>query len=130
SDWPGEVVRLAMLKTHYRQPIDWTVRGLEEASKTLDRWYEIVGDTLPARDVSAAVLEPLLDDLNTAAALAELHRLDDPASLKAGAGLFGLLARTRSERDADTVAASGVDVGAIEGLIAARRAARAAKDWA
>ena len=37
--WPGEVLRLAMLKTHYRQPIDWTVKALEEAEKTLDRWY-------------------------------------------------------------------------------------------
>ena len=37
--WPGEVLRLAMLRTHYRQPIDWTVRALEEAEATLDRWY-------------------------------------------------------------------------------------------
>ncbi|MCE4222991.1 cysteine--tRNA ligase [Methylobacterium sp. C25] len=130
NDWPGEVVRLAMLKTHYRQPIDWTVRGLEEASRTLDRWYEIVGDTLPARDVSAAVLEPLLDDLNTAAALAELHRLDDPASLKAGAGLLGLLGQTKSDRAQASVQAAGIDVAAVEGLIEGRRAARAAKDWA
>ena len=130
KDWPGEVARLAMLRTHYRQPIDWTLRSLEEASRTLDRWYAAVGDVPGGGEVPEAVLEPLLDDLNTAAALAELHRLDDPARLKAGAGLFGLLTRTRSERDADTVAASGVDVGAIEGLIAARRAARAAKDWA
>lgn len=130
NDWPGEVVRLAMLKTHYRQPIDWTVRGLEEASRTLDRWYEIVGDTLPARDMSATVLEPLLDDLNTAAALAELHRLDDPASLKAGAGLLGLLRQTKSDRAQASVQAAGIDVAAVERLIEERRAARAAKDWA
>ena len=45
--WPGEVLRLAMLRTHYRQPIDWTVRGLEEAEATLDRWYDVVGDAEP-----------------------------------------------------------------------------------
>ena len=37
--WSGEALRLAMLRTHYRQPIDWTVKALEEAEKTLDRWY-------------------------------------------------------------------------------------------
>jgi cysteinyl-tRNA synthetase len=38
KDWPGEVVRLNMLKTHYRQPIDWTIRGLEESEKRLNNW--------------------------------------------------------------------------------------------
>ena len=42
--WSGETLRLAMLRTHYRQPIDWTVKALEEAEATLDRWYEAVGD--------------------------------------------------------------------------------------
>ena len=44
ADWPGEVLRLNMLRTHYRQPIDWTVKGLEESSKVLDGWYDIIGD--------------------------------------------------------------------------------------
>ncbi|WP_375462767.1 cysteine--tRNA ligase [uncultured Methylobacterium sp.] len=129
DDWPGEVVRLAMLKSHYRQPIDWTLRGLEEASRMLERWYAQAGDAAPAPEAPAAVLEPLLDDLNTAAALAEIHRLEDPATLRAGANLLGLLARTLSERARATVAASGLDVAAVEALIAERAAARAAKDW-
>ena len=36
ADWPGDVLRLAMLRTHYRSPIDWTVEGLEEGAKTRD----------------------------------------------------------------------------------------------
>ena len=44
ADWPGEVLRLNMLRTQYRQPIDWTVKGLEESSKILDGWYDIIGD--------------------------------------------------------------------------------------
>ena len=40
EDWPGEVLRLNMLKTHYRQPIDWTLKALEESEKTLDDWYD------------------------------------------------------------------------------------------
>ena len=130
KDWPGEVVRLNMLKTHYRQPIDWTARGLEESSRMLERWYGAVGDAGPAADAPPSVLEPLLDDLNTAAALAEIHRLDDPATLKAGANLLGLLGQTASARAAANVQAAGIDVARVEGLIAERKAARAAKDWA
>src|SRR5215475_8893635 len=44
ADWPGEVLRFNMLRTHYRQPIDWTARGLDESEKTIDHWYEVVGD--------------------------------------------------------------------------------------
>src|SRR5690242_4465785 len=40
KDWPGEVLRLNMLRTHYRQPLDWTVKGLEESSTILDSWYD------------------------------------------------------------------------------------------
>ncbi|RVU13808.1 cysteine--tRNA ligase [Methylobacterium oryzihabitans] len=130
NDWPGEVVRLNMLKTQYRQPIDWTLRGLDEASRMLDRWYEAVGDAAPAASVPDSVLEPLLDDLNTPAALGALHRLDEPAALKAAANLMGLLRRSRSEREQAAVAASGIDAAAVEALIAARKEARARKDWA
>jgi cysteinyl-tRNA synthetase len=81
--WPGEVLRLAMLQTHYRKPIDWTVKALEEAEATLDRWYDAVGDAEPSLAVSDGVLDALNDDLNTPAALSELHRLErseEPAS--------------------------------------------------
>jgi cysteinyl-tRNA synthetase len=131
KDWPGEVVRLTMLKTHYRQPIDWTLRGLEESSRVLDRWYNAAGDDPAAETAPGTVVEALCDDLNTPAAINALHALtDDGSTLRAGANLFGLLARTRSAREQDQVAASGVDVPAVEALIAERKAARAAKDWA
>ena len=75
--WPGEVLRLAMLRTHYRQPIDWTVRALEEAERALDRWYKMLAEVGPLPDgrPSEFFLDPLLDDLNTPAALSELHSL-------------------------------------------------------
>ena len=96
----------------------------------LERWYAAVGDAAPAAEAPPSVLEPLLDDLNTAAALAEIHRLDDPARLKAGANLLGLLGQTASARAEASVQAAGIDVARVEGLIAERKAARAAKDWA
>ena len=48
NDWPGEVLRLNMLKTHYRSPIDWTLKGLEESKRVIDSWYDIVGDDTQA----------------------------------------------------------------------------------
>ncbi|MDE2018517.1 MAG: cysteine--tRNA ligase, partial [Hyphomicrobiales bacterium] len=72
--WPGDVVRLAMLRTHYRQPIDWTVKGLEESWKTLDDWYWIVGDARGG-SVPGPVMAALDDDLNTPQAIAALHGL-------------------------------------------------------
>ncbi|MFD6317927.1 cysteine--tRNA ligase [Methylorubrum thiocyanatum] len=132
DDWPGEVVRLNMLKTHYRQPIDWTLRGLEESSRMLDRWYEAAGEAAPDAAVPGGVVEALGDDLNTPAAIGELHRLagSDAGALKAGAGLMGFLLTTKAQREAERVGAAGIDVARVEALIAERKAARAAKDWA
>ncbi len=138
--WSGEVLRLAMLRTHYRQPIDWTVRGLEEAGATLDRWYDAVGDAEPAPVVAPAVLDALADDLNTPAALSELHRImhghagsggvpADPGVLKASANLLGLLQRTRKDRKASEVRDASIDTALVEGLIRERSAARAARNW-
>ena len=65
--WPGEVLRLAMLRTHYRQPIDWTVRALEEAEQTLDSWSFVLRRSLwltwPAR--AGTCDRSSVDDLNT-----------------------------------------------------------------
>ncbi len=74
KDWPGEVLRFNMLRTHYRQPIDWTERGLEESAKTLDRWYGLLRCRPALRGFSTPGLEALADDLNTPKMIAELHR--------------------------------------------------------
>src|SRR6185295_4819596 len=80
ADWPGEVLRLNMLRSHYRQPIDWTVKGLEESRKVLDRWHATAGDATAAvgpNPLLGKLLEPLLDDLNTPLALAAAHHIAD-----------------------------------------------------
>ncbi|GGE18702.1 cysteine--tRNA ligase [Aureimonas endophytica] len=89
--WPGEVLRLAMLMTHYREPIDFSRKRLEEAEDLLAGWRRAtagVGEALP----SEAFVAALSDDLSTSAAIAELHvlRRSDPAALKASAALIGL----------------------------------------
>jgi cysteinyl-tRNA synthetase len=76
--WPGEVLRLAMLMTHYRQPIDWTVKCLEEAQSIWEGWKQIVANV----DVRNAMVEPsesvkraLFDDLNTPDAVRRMHEI-------------------------------------------------------
>jgi cysteinyl-tRNA synthetase len=77
--WPGPVLRLAMLKTHYRQPIDWTIRGLEQAENTLLDWGS-VGQPVSGGSPDADVLAALFDDMNTSLAISRLHRLAEEAT--------------------------------------------------
>jgi len=79
DDWPGEVLRLNMLKTQYRSPVDWTVKGLEESAKTLDDWYAVAADQTGG-EVSPKVIEALYDDLNTPLLVAALHGLRNSAA--------------------------------------------------
>ena len=73
--WPGEAIRFNMLRTQYRQPLDWTEVGLNEAHKTLWEWYGDLEGKTGAGGVSGNVLDALSDDLNTPKAIAELHKL-------------------------------------------------------
>ena len=123
ADWPGEVLRFNMLRTHYRQPIDFTLAGLKESWKTLERWYET---TEPLADPApnAAFFEALSDDLNTPAAIASLHQADEMA-LAGGLGFLGF-----SNVQLKIAAKTQVDTVAIAAAIEARLAARKAKNFA
>jgi cysteinyl-tRNA synthetase len=142
-DWPGEVLRLNMLRTHYRQPIDWTVRGLEESRKILDRWQAAAGDSHVWTDdnpLLRKVLEPLLDDLNTPLAIAAVHHMagevaddhegDERAMFRQALGLMGLLEISETDWWQWRPAGFAIDETRVERLIASRSDARAAKNWA
>jgi cysteinyl-tRNA synthetase len=135
--WPGEAMRLAMLQTHYRQPINWTETGLREAQRTLDTWYALTADVSPAL-LCADVMDALGDDLNTPKAIAALHELRGEAAkgataaaacLKASAGMLGLLQHTGAEWSAWRPASLSLDETKVASLIAARNAARKAKNF-
>jgi len=138
SDWDGNVLRLAMLMSHYRQPIDWTVKGLELAFHTLDDWFRAAA--APAEhEPSPAVVNALLDDLNTPQMIAEIHsiRKKVPYAQKGPAAVE--LANTLAflgfdsqrffawldKKNRDVLA----DTGKIQELIETRTAARARKDF-
>src|SRR5229473_1584337 len=73
---PGEVIRLALLLTHYRDPLDWTPDRLKQAKQTLDRWYRATRDAPEGpTEVSTEVDHALSDDLNTPLAIMHLHNL-------------------------------------------------------
>jgi cysteinyl-tRNA synthetase len=137
ADWPGEVLRLTMLKTHYRSPIDWTLKGVEESAKTLDDWYFVAGDAA-VEQPSPSVIEQLADDLNTPHTIAVLHGLRngaasgterDRSQFAASLRLLGFLAESAVEWQHRKQQASGVDAKRVDGLIADRTAARARKDF-
>jgi cysteinyl-tRNA synthetase len=135
-DWPGEVLRLNMLKTHYRSPIDWTVKGLEESAKTLDDWYRVAADEQEGQP-AGAVIEALSDDLNTPQMIASLHGLRTGAAANAGdrsafaasLRLLGFLSESSAQWEGRKQQASGVDAIQVDELISARTAARARKDF-
>jgi cysteinyl-tRNA synthetase len=151
--WAGEAFRLLLLKTHYRAALDYTEGGLREARKELDRFYRVLSKLAdvvaePGDEPHAAEQPPveaaLADDLNTPLALASLHHLASAANealaahdaaalphlkarILAAGGLLGLL-----QADPGDWFRAGLDVdaAAIEAAIAARLAARKAKNWA
>jgi cysteinyl-tRNA synthetase len=142
EDWPGEVLRLNMLRTHYRQPIDWTSRGLEESRKVLDRWHAAAGDAhawTGENPLLEKLLEPLLDDLNTPLAITVLHHMadevlddhdgDDRAMFRAALNVLGLLQMTDTEWRSWRPQGATIDEAVLAMLIAARSAARSARDW-
>ena len=132
DQYPGEAIRLLLLSAQYRQPLDFTHEGLTNAKATLDRWYGVLRgkDSSAAAAVPLGVEDALSDDLNTPAAIAAIHQLGEPAALRAGANALGLL-----QEDAEAwfrwspAGTSGPTDAEIDAAIAARQAARKAKDF-
>ncbi|MDF1587460.1 cysteine--tRNA ligase [Marinimicrococcus flavescens] len=144
---PGEAVRLWMLGTHYRQPIDYSEEALAAARETLRRFYRV----LAAADIAAgdeaeadaAALEVLADDLNTPALVALLHATATAANkaeteverrhhallLKGQAGLLGLLG-DEPEIWLKGAARSGISDEEVAAKLAERIEARKSKDFA
>ena len=148
QEFPGEALRLVLLQTHYRAPLDFTKDGVRQAKATLDRMYAALRsmpDAEPAEQVPSRVQKALEDEVNTPLALAGLHEAvtalnaamgDDAKALAkrkllAAGEILGLL-----QQDPETwfrwqVAGEGrFDDAAIDELVARRTEARQAKDFA
>ncbi len=132
ADWQGDVIRLAMLSTHYTQPINWTVKGLEQAEKALAGFFDVAAADAEARP-APGVLEALADDLNTPKAIAEMHALKNVAGRKSLAGtltFLGFREDAFSTWQAHRAPAPALPPEEISRRIAARLDARKAKNFA
>ena len=144
---PGEAIRWALLAAHYRQPLDWSDEALGQARRTLDRLYLTLEQVkhIEAAPMAPpeAVLAALDDDLNTPRAAAEIAALakalnaahidhakaDLKGRLLAAGRLLGVLQQDPSVWLKSAGPQTNVDAAEIERLIAARIAARKAKDF-
>ena len=75
----GQVLRLALLSAHYKQPLDWNDKLLDDCQNTINKWYNSYLDIENNSKVSDEILQPLYDDLNTPGYIANLHQLYDKA---------------------------------------------------
>ena len=75
----GQVIRLALLSAHYKQPLDWNETLLEQSKATLEKWYELYDEKENSSNITKIFLS-LLDDLNTPKYFANLHELFNLAS--------------------------------------------------
>ncbi len=147
NEFRGEAIRFALLGAHYRQPLDFTRKGLQEAKKTLDRWYRLLDAVGTSQDdMPREVADAIKDDMNTPQAIAELHKFADEAymadgpraleakrKLKAGGGLLGILQQDPEAwfRGGPSASAEAVVTGErIESRVRERDTARNAGDFA
>jgi len=147
---PGEVIRLALLNAHYRQPLDWSDDVLGEAQRKLARLYNALRkvsgweDSWQQQAPDQAFATALQDDLNTPRALAalfalarEINRLGNgdeavvlARKLRASAAILGLLEHDPAAWFAGDASDDDLDSGAIDALLEQRTRARADKDFA
>ena len=131
--WPGEVLRLAMLMTHYREPIDFSVKRLEEAENKLRDWQRAASDAAGEGTLAEAVVEALIDDLNFHRASVALDALakEARANKSAAATLAATLGFLGFGRDTLLQAAplAGEESAEIEDAVNRRLAALNARDF-
>jgi cysteinyl-tRNA synthetase len=102
----GQVLKLALMSAHYRQPLDWNEKLLNDCQNTIDKWYEVYSEISNIPEITEDILSPLYDDLNTPGYITNLHKLYDKAlkGSDSDKGLFvlacnfiGLLNKTKEE---------------------------------
>ncbi len=140
--WPGEVLRLAMLMSQYRQPIDWTVKRLEEAENILDTLYRNVAGAA-ATNIPETMLSDICDDLNVHEAVVAIINLAKKANAAKGAEatelagqalaglrLLGLMQQSEAEWFSFSSHEQAMDAGATQQKIDERLSFIKAKNWA
>ena len=102
----GQVLKLALMSAHYKQPLDWNEKLLNDCQNTIEKWYEVYLSIDKEITLNEDILSPLYDDLNTPGYIANLHQLYDKAQkgsdddrniFVSACNFIGLLEKTKEE---------------------------------
>ena len=135
KNYTGEAIRLAMLTTHYKQPLNWNENILIQANKNLENFYDVIGDKKNFESIEPPkkFFDALLNDLNTPEALKELYELSKNKNtkdqLKSAANYLGILQLTKTEWINQRKKIKNLDQKKIEKLIDNRNKARKEKNF-
>ncbi|MDA8766076.1 cysteine--tRNA ligase [Candidatus Pelagibacter bacterium] len=132
----GQVLRLALISAHYKQPLDWNDKLLIDCQNTIDKWYNVY---LPSnKDLDDELLKPLYDDINTPGYIANLHQLYDKANkgsdedkqiFNSACNFIGLLKETKEQWLSYKKVKADITEDEIKNKIDLRNKARADKDY-
>jgi cysteinyl-tRNA synthetase len=132
----GQVLRLALISAHYKQPLDWNDKLLEDCQNTIDKWYNVY--LASNKELDNETIQPLYDDINTPGYIANLHKLYDKASkgndedkqiFNSACNFIGLLQETKEEWLNFKKGKVDISEAEIENKIALRIKARADKNY-
>ena len=132
----GQVLRLALISAHYKQPLDWNDKLLEDCQNTIDKWYNVY--LASNKELDNETIQPLYDDINTPGYIANLHKLYDKASkgndedkqiFNSACNFIGLLQETKEEWLNHKKRKADISEAEIENKIELRIKARADKNY-
>ncbi|WP_435164591.1 cysteine--tRNA ligase [Candidatus Pelagibacter bacterium nBUS_28] len=132
----GQVLRLALISAHYKQPLDWNDKLLEDCQNTIDKWYNVYMSS--NKDVNDEIIQPLYDDINTPGYIANLHKLyekankgndEDKQIFNSACNFIGLLQETKEVWLNYKKNKSDISEEEIKSKIELRNKARADKDY-
>ncbi len=132
----GQIIRLALMSAHYKQPLDWNDKLLSDCESTLDKWYKVYSSDLKSIKVSDEILKPLYEDLNTPGYIANLHKLFEKANKGENIDLFvsackfiGLMNETSEQWNEFKKKRVSITESEIENMLSLRDKARENKNY-
>ncbi len=132
----GQIIRLALMSAHYKQPLDWNDQLLSDCENTLDKWYKVYSSNLKSVKVSDEILKPLYEDLNTPGYIANLHKLYEKANKGENIELFvsackfiGLMNETIEQWNEFKKKRVSITESEIENMLSLRDKARENKNY-
>ena len=132
----GQIIRLALMSAHYKQPLDWNDKLLSDCENTLDKWYKMYSSNLKSVKVSDEILKPLYEDLNTPGYIANLHKLYEKANKGENIELFvsackfiGLMNETSDQWNEFKKKRVSITESEIENMLSLRDKARENKNY-